>query len=64
MHKVLVLSTYPFANESAMIIDVGAECTHMLYRIASKKHNIRLRYEDIDQLTQGMDTWGRLEVVR
>jgi actin-related protein len=90
MHKAPVLSTYLIAKESAMIVDVGTECTHVvpviagymcskaitsayiscetltreLYKIASKKQNIRPRYENRDRLTQGMDTWGRLEVIR
>jgi actin-related protein len=90
MHKAPVLSTYLFAKESAMIVDIGAEYTHVvpvidgyicskaimradiggetltreLYRIASKKQNIRSRYENRDRLTLGMDMWGRLEIIR
>jgi actin-related protein len=30
MHKAPVLSTYLFAKESAMIVDVGAEFTHVV----------------------------------
>jgi actin-related protein len=30
MHKAQVLSTYLFAKESAMIVDVGAEYTHIV----------------------------------
>lgn len=30
MHKAQVLSTYLFAKESAMIVDVGAEFTHIV----------------------------------
>jgi actin-related protein 2 len=30
MHKAPVLSTYLFAKESAMIVDVGAEYTHVV----------------------------------
>lgn len=90
MHKAPVLSTYLFGLESSLVVDIGAEYTHVvpvvegfihnkgiirasvggetitreLYRHSLTHGRYRNAYSNQDRLTDRMNEWGALEIMR